>query len=48
MENLNAQLEMVNKKLAKLEALGEDANPMSVEHWEAVKNNLVVQIQKAN
>lgn len=48
MENLNEQLEMVNKKLAKLEALGEDANPMSVEHWEKVKNNLVVQIQKAN
>lgn len=45
---LNEQLEMVNKKLSKLEALGEDANQMSVEHWENVKLNLVVQIQKAN
>jgi hypothetical protein len=46
--NLNDQLEMVNKKLARLEALGEDANPMSVEFWEKAKLNLIVQIQKAN
>lgn len=46
MKNLNEQLEMVNKKLAKLESLGEDANPMSIEHWEKIKLELVVQIQK--
>lgn len=47
MKHLKEQLEMVNSKLAKLEALGEDANPMSVAHWENVKNDLVVQIQKS-
>jgi hypothetical protein len=46
MTNLYEQIKMVNKKLEKLAALGEDANPMSIEHWENVKLNLEVEFRK--
>jgi hypothetical protein len=40
-------LDIINKKLARLEADGEDANPMSIEHWEEKRLELICMMQNA-
>jgi hypothetical protein len=39
-------LEIVQKKLDRLAADGDDANPMAIEHWENVKMKLVSELTR--